>query len=143
MQRVPESNLDYNAEEGIYYYGDRPFTGVTFTEYPNGSRMSETSYENGLFHGVSRVWRRTGQLEAETSCSFGAVHGTSRTWHANSQLEEEGEYEHAALIRSRKWDEAGNLVEEYRLKESDPAHASLLHSRKARGGEAPRGGAIA
>ncbi|MGC4095080.1 MAG: hypothetical protein QM756_45610 [Polyangiaceae bacterium] len=139
MQRVPETDLRYNAEQGIYYYGDRPFTGVSFTTYPSGSPMSETHYEDGLIHGVSRVWRRTGQLEAESNYAFGAAHGKSQTWHANGQLEEEEEHEHATLLLRKKWDEAGNVVEEYELKESDPAYASLLLSRKAYGGGSPSG----
>lgn len=136
MQRVPERDLRYNDREGIYYYGDRPFTGVAFNSYPDGSPMSETRYEDGLFHGPSFVWWRSGQLEAETSYHFGGAHGRSRMWHANGQLAEEEEHEYAILVRSKKWDSAGNLIEEHELQESDPGYASLLLSRKAYG-EAP------
>lgn len=80
MLRVSERDLRYNDEEGIYYYGDRPFTGVAFNTYPNGSPMSETPYEDGLFHGTSRGWWESGKPETEASYAFGGAHGTSRKW---------------------------------------------------------------
>lgn len=139
MLRVPERDLRYNDEEGIFYYGDRPFTGTAFNTYADGSPMSESQYEDGLFHGTARGWWESGQLEAEGSFVFGGLHGKARKWHANGQLSEEEEYEHATLIRSKKWDEAGNLIKDYELKESDPGYKSLLIARKAYGGENPGG----
>ncbi|MGC4095079.1 MAG: hypothetical protein QM756_45605 [Polyangiaceae bacterium] len=139
MLRVPENDLDYDAKRAIYFYGGRPFTGVAISTYPNGAPMAETQYEDGLFHGASRGWWESGKLEAEGNYHFGGAHGQARKWHANGQLAEEEEYEYATLLLRKKWDEAGNLVEEYELKESDPAHASLLLSRKAYGGGSPSG----
>ncbi|MFZ5893278.1 MAG: toxin-antitoxin system YwqK family antitoxin [Myxococcota bacterium] len=140
MQRVPEPDLKYNAEQGIYYYGDRPFTGVAFTTHPSGSLMGETQYEDGLFHGISRGWSRSGKLESEGNYHFGGAHGTLREWHANGQLVEEAEYEYATVVRRKKWDEAGNVIEAYELKESDPAYKSLLLSRRVYGGQGEKGG---
>lgn len=134
MQRVSERALRYNDKEGLYYYDGSPFTGVAFTTYPNGSPMSEAEYKDGLFNGVSRGWWESGKLEAESNYAFGALHGISRMWHASGQLAEEEEHEHAILVRSKKWDEAGKLVEEFELKESDPGYQALLQSRKAYGG---------
>jgi antitoxin component YwqK of YwqJK toxin-antitoxin module len=139
MLRVPERDLRYNDEEGIYYYGDRPFTGVAFRTYPSGSPMTETQYEDGLFHGISRGFWESGKPETETSYAFGGQHGKSRSWYANGQLAEEDEAECAIIVRRKKWDEAGNLVEEWELKESDPNYEVLLHCRKAYAGEAPSG----
>lgn len=130
MLRVSERDLRYDAQEGIYYHGDRPFTGVAHTTYPNGSPMSETEYRDGLFSGTSRGWWESGAPETEASYAFGALHGKSRTWHANGQLATEEDHEHGILVRSRQWDEAGALVEAYELQESDPAYQALLQARR-------------
>lgn len=136
MQRVSERDLRYDAREGVYYYGEHPFTGVAYTTYPGGSLMSETEYRDGLFSGVSRGWWESGSPETEASYSLGAAHGRSRSWHKNGRLADEEDHEHGILVRSKKWDEAGNLIEEYELKESDPDYQSLLLSRKAYGSQA-------
>lgn len=134
MQRVSERDLQYDAEEGVYYYGGRPFTGVANTEYPTGSPMSETEYCDGLLSGTSRGWWESGVPEAESSYSLGALHGRSRSWHANGQLAEDEEHEYGSRVCGKKWDAAGALVEVYELKESEPAYQSLLRSRQAYGG---------
>lgn len=133
MQRVSEREIYYDAHEGIYYYGDHPFTGIAYTTYPQGSRMSETEYRDGLLSGVSRGWWESGIPETESNYAFGALHGKSRIWHANGQLAEEEVHEHGILVRSSQWDEAGKLIEAYELKESEPAYQTLLQSRQSYG----------
>jgi antitoxin component YwqK of YwqJK toxin-antitoxin module len=139
MQRVPENKLRYDDVEGVYYLGDQPFTGVAYTQYPDGSPMSESEYRDGVFSGVSRGWSRTGSLESESHYLLGALHGKSRQWHTNGQLAEDEDHEYGILVRGKKWDEAGNLTEDFELKESDPAYKSLLRSRAAYGNQPPRG----
>jgi len=140
MLRVSERELRYDAQEGIYYHGGRPFTGIAYTTYPNGSPMGETQYHDGVFSGLSRGWWESGRPETETNYAEGALHGRSRSWHANGQLAKEEHGEYGIVIHSKEWDEAGKLVAEYELEESDPAYQSLLRSRKqAEGGEGPAG----
>lgn len=131
MQRVPERDLRYDPEEAVYYYGDHPFTGIAYTTYPNGGPMSEAEYRDGVFFGVSRGWWESGKPETEANYAFGALHGPSRSWHANGQLAEDELHEHGILIRSKRWDEQGSLIEEYQLDESDPSYEALLRSRAA------------
>lgn len=132
MQRVPERDLRYDAREALYYHGDRPFTGIAYTTYPDGAPMSETQYRDGLLSGTSRGWWESGSLETEASYSSGVLHGDSRTWYANGQLASEEVHERGILVHADKWDEAGRLVEQFELKERDPAYRSLLRSRQAR-----------
>lgn len=135
MPRVPERDLRYDAREAVYRHGGRPFTGVAYTTYSDGTPMSETEHRDGLFFGVSRGWWESGKPETEANYAFGVLHGPSRSWYANGQLAEEELHEHGILVRSKKWDEQGNLVEEYELDESDPAYEALLRSREAYDGK--------
>lgn len=122
MQRVPERDLRYDAREALYYHGDHPFTGIAYTTYPDGAPMSETSYRDGLFSGPSRGWWESGSVETEANYAFGVLHGESRAWHESGRLAAVEVHERGMLIRSHKWDEAGELVEEYAREEPPVAH---------------------
>jgi hypothetical protein len=56
------------------------------------------------------------------------------------KLVEEEKYEDATVVRRKEWDEAGNFIEAYELKESDPASKALLLSRSVYGGQGEKGG---
>jgi antitoxin component YwqK of YwqJK toxin-antitoxin module len=53
------------------------------------------------------------------------LHGSSREWYQNGQLKREAEYELSILVKDKKWDEGGKLVEEFVLTENDPLFKTL------------------
>src|SRR5262245_47083634 len=119
MKRVPEGSLEYPGN-GCYYLDDKPFTGVGFALHPDGWLQVETEYKDGLKWGTQREWFAADKLLTEAELKSGVVHGKQRFWHRNGKLAEEGEYEFGVPLRRKKWDEDGNLVEDFELKETDP-----------------------
>ena len=137
MKRVPASKVSF-SEDGFYYCDGEPFTGVTYTEYPGGAPRSESEYREGLGSGKSRSWYKDGTLYAETEMFRDVQHGVAREWSKSGQLVSEVTAEYGITIRERTWDEQGNLLKDYQLKEGDPAHARLLEFRKLYGAESPK-----
>lgn len=118
MKRVPQDLLDYPGD-GYYYLDDTPFTGVAFSLFEDGSLKSDTEYRQGLKWGLERHWFRPGNLEYEAEMQRGVLYGKKRSWNSDGKINEEGDYEHGITLRRRKWDEDGNLVENFELKQTD------------------------
>src|SRR5215467_12546606 len=128
MKPVPQDSLDYPGD-GYYYLDDEPFTGVAVSLYKDGSVKSEIEYKQGLKWGLERHWFASSKLEAETEMQRGVVHGKERVWYADGQLKEEGEYEHGVTLKRKEWNEKGELVDDYELKETDPDYSLLQRLR--------------
>jgi antitoxin component YwqK of YwqJK toxin-antitoxin module len=128
MERVLNDSLVY--DEGTMLHGGVPFTGIGYTLDANGAVNSEIEYRNGLEWGLSRTWYLPGKLFQESTLFMGTRHGTKREWYPNGQLKEEGDYELGFAVRKKTWDEAGNLLESYELKETDPKYRRLQHFRE-------------
>ena len=130
MKRAPLDSLDYPGD-GYYYLGGNPFTGVAFTVHEDdGWLESETEYKQGLKWGLARRWSAPGQLESEAELQRGAAHGKERVWHPNGNLKEEGDYEFGITLSRKQWDEDGNLVEDFELKEADSNYGLLQTFRE-------------
>lgn len=128
MKRVPASSLVY--DDGQYYLDGKPFTGVAYILEDNADWVQgEIEIKDGLESGVKREWWKPGKLMSEATWRGGALHGKLRSWHSNGQLDEEGEYEFGIPIWERTWDEDGELLEEYQLKEGEPNYAYLQKMR--------------
>jgi antitoxin component YwqK of YwqJK toxin-antitoxin module len=140
MKRVPHDSLDYPGD-GYYYLDDEPFTGLGVSHYEDGSLKSEIEFKDGLKSGLERHWFASGKLHSEAEMRRSVVHGKERVWYSSGQLKEEGDYEHGVTLRRKEWDEDGDLVEEYELKETDSDYSLLLQLRdidKRRSGAARR-----
>ncbi len=134
VRRVLGSSLHYDERYGLYTLDGEPFTGVSYSVWPNGRLDSESELRDGLNWGVSRSWYSTGQPLGEATMRAGVLHGRSREWHTNGQFAEDGEYEYGIALWERKWDEAGALVEEYTLTEADRNFELLRSFRRTYGG---------
>jgi antitoxin component YwqK of YwqJK toxin-antitoxin module len=137
MKRVPEDSLDYTGD-GFYYLDERPFTGVGYSVSEDGWLETETEYRDGLEWGLRRQWYAPNKLLAEAELSRGVKHGKERLWHRNGKLKEEGDYELGTTLKRKKWDENGNLEEDFELKETDSNFKLLQQFReieKRRSGE--------
>ncbi len=124
MKRVSEGDLEY--VNGHYFLEDEPFTGVAVAEHPDGWLELEIEYRYGLKWGMQREWGAPDQLFTEAELQSGVVHGRKRVWHENGKLAEEGEYEFGVTLRSKKWDEDGNLEEDFELKEEPNSNFDFL-----------------
>jgi len=140
MKRVPQDSLDYPGD-GYYYLDNEPFTGVAFSLYEDGSLEAATEYKHGLGWGLAREWFGPNKLQSEAELQRGVVHGKERIWYPDGRLREEGDYEHGITLKRKKWDEDGNLVEDFELKETDSNFTLLRQLReieRKRGGENSR-----
>ncbi len=129
MKRVPEDVLDYPGD-GYYYLDDEAFTGVAFSLHEDGWLKSETEYKHGLKWGLERHWFGPGNLEYEAELQQGVLQGRKRVWHRNGKLKQEGNYEHGIELKSKTWDEGGNLVEDFELKVTDSNFTLLRQFRE-------------
>jgi antitoxin component YwqK of YwqJK toxin-antitoxin module len=50
----------------------------------------------------------------------GLLHGQRRSWHESGGVASEELFEHGVRLWGKEWDEAGNLIEDFGLQESDP-----------------------
>jgi antitoxin component YwqK of YwqJK toxin-antitoxin module len=135
VKRVPDAELsaDDDSNDGVYYYDDEPFMGVSFSEYPNGGLCLEMEWRHGVLWGTYRRYAPNGQITEEGEYRAGFREGMWREWHPNGTLASETECEFSAVLTRRRWDASGELVEDYQLHEGDPAYASLQMYRQAYG----------
>lgn len=130
MRRVLTRELTYGRDD-LFYHEDQPFTGMGYDLAPEGWVRSEREYRDGSPDGMSRCWYAPGRLEAETMYGGGLFHGLRRTWHENELIASEGWFEHGVCLRRKKWNEDGNITEDFQLQESDPLFKILLVQRQA------------
>jgi antitoxin component YwqK of YwqJK toxin-antitoxin module len=128
-KRVPADSLSYPGD-GRQYLDDEPFTGVAYYLDDQGQLVGEIEYRNGLEWGLKREWYAPDEPYYEGNFFMGVLHGRKREWHDNGQLAEDGDYEYGFALRRKKWDEDGDLEEEYELKESDSDYTRLEKFRE-------------
>src|SRR5436190_22901311 len=110
VNRVPEDELDFD-ENQIFYHAGRLFTGVAFSEEPNGG-LSEFTYRDGLLHGPTREWYGNGQLKLEVHYIENTCHGISREFDADGNLLVETVHEYAVPVAVRRYGPDGEVVDE-------------------------------
>jgi hypothetical protein len=134
VRRVLGSALHHDAGLAHFALDGVPFTGVSYSVWPNGQPDAESELQDGVNWGFSRSWYSTGQPLGVATMRAGVLHGRSQEWHPNCQLKAEGEYEYGITIWVREWSADGTLTKEYRLTTADRAYRSLMSRRRAYGG---------
>ncbi len=139
MKRVRPNELDY-ADDGLYYDGDVPFTGVIYyTRDPGGWLEAEEEYRDGLAWGRRQAWFRSGGPREEASCAWGVYHGRVRKWHENGHLASDATYAYGIRVEEMRWDETGKLLEDYHIPEEEKPRIEMYRrSFEDEGG--PQGG---
>ena len=125
MNRVACELLEPSADHLLMEYDGIPFTGVAVEYAPNRAVLAEVPYVNGQRSGCATEWTESGQILREQHFAFNSLHGKSREWFENGALRSEGDYEIAICKNKKEWDEMGNIVNEFHLKESDPQFKTL------------------
>jgi antitoxin component YwqK of YwqJK toxin-antitoxin module len=137
MKRVPANKVRFE-DDGLYYCDGEPFTGVKFTEFPDGSLRSESEYRDGLRWGKSREWHKNGTLVSEAEFFRDVLHGVAREWSPAGRPESEIVCEYGITLHEREWDDEGNLVKEHKIQEGSRDHQRLLSLKKAYDAESVR-----
>ena len=105
MTRIPFERLDFCPDGERLLLDGVPFTGVAIHEASGGPFRGEEEYQDGVQHGVARVWwLPTGKLNHEQEWVRGQPHGTSRGWFPDGRLRSEEVYEGGVCVRRRTWD---------------------------------------
>jgi hypothetical protein len=92
--------LDYRS--GVFYSGDRPFTGVATVTHPDGKPAKEIQFRNGRFHGVVKEWAENGTLIVETHFDNGQRHGKNTYWFPDGRLQKEQLYQYDKVVKEKK-----------------------------------------
>ena len=121
--RIPFDQLNYN-DDGLYVLVDFPYTGVAYREESDILRY-EQEYRNGLPWGKGLTWWDSGKLRLTMSYYEGALHGTKTESDETGELLKEEVYEFGVILVRRKRIESGGLVDEFRLRRSDPGFKTL------------------
>jgi antitoxin component YwqK of YwqJK toxin-antitoxin module len=129
MKRVPDESLTY-SNGGMYLDGE-PFTGIAYFLDDEGRLEAEVTYRAGSEVGLKRGWFENGQPSYEVFMFNGVFHGKKREWHRNGQLAEDSDYELGFELRHKRWDEEGELIEEFELDKDDPGYKRLEKFREA------------
>jgi antitoxin component YwqK of YwqJK toxin-antitoxin module len=133
MQRVNFDDLLLDYYEDIYLYKDEPFTGIAYyiePDYPEGQIQGETEFISGNKEGLEREWYPDGQIKEETYFLPDDVF--SKEWNEDGKLVLE-EHSWGGTVGSRKrWDDEGNLIEDYEISPEDSSykHVEFLRNRK-------------
>ena len=131
MQRVPDTEIEYE-DDGFYYYNGERFTGVEyFLNDDEGWLEAETEYADGLPSGMKREWAGPDkELLYEGQFRGGVLHGRKRRWTDDGTLVEDGEYEYGIPLWEKMWDEDGKLIHDYTLTEADVNYIELVRFRQ-------------
>ena len=109
-----EVPLDALKQDGNFFYAykeDKPFTGIGFSEFPNGQKDTVTTFKGGKPNGLSEVWWENGNLKYSLNFQNGLLHGTNKAWHQNGQKLSEG-----STVGGKKggswefWDDNGTKI---------------------------------
>lgn len=68
---------------GVLFYEQKPFSGVTTETYTNGQLQAKTEYAEGEQHGTSLLWYENGQLLWQREYRNGKKHGAHQGWWPN------------------------------------------------------------
>lgn len=120
MLRINLNNLDEDYTEGgtvLLVLDGKPFTGIAYEMSSQDTLWSEQCYEEGILSGLSRDWYLNGQLRSQTDYRWNRVHGHDREWFENGQLKSDAIVELGIAIRKQEWDEEGNLIKDYHIKD--------------------------
>ena len=133
MLKINDDDLEYNPETGLYHYQDTPFTGQAVEYFPDNTLSYEATFKNGLKDSIQKRWYPSGILDAVYHSLKGGGHGTNQEWYESGKIRKEEIIEFGVIIQTTEWDERGNVIEKYVLRESDPVHR-ILHVRRQKWG---------
>jgi antitoxin component YwqK of YwqJK toxin-antitoxin module len=109
--------------DGLAYDGParRPFSGVVFEKFSNGTRQTAIEMRAGKVNGWSRGWFENGQLEVEEFFVDGVSQHTRRRWFENGQKRSETQIKDGQLSGSYvEWHDNGQKAVEMTLINGKP-----------------------
>jgi antitoxin component YwqK of YwqJK toxin-antitoxin module len=111
------SQYSYSA----YRYEGESFTGIEYRVDKEGRIIEEQSYFEGMRWGFSRSWRDNHTLRDEYCWKYDGTNGNGRKFYLDGRLKEQSFREGSILIRRKRWNKDGELIEDFNL-ENEPEH---------------------
>jgi antitoxin component YwqK of YwqJK toxin-antitoxin module len=112
------SSSESTSGEGglVYRQGlEDPFTGRIIDRFDDGGVMMDSSYLNGLPHGIQIRYFESGNPALEATFDNGRLSGIKSRWWGNGLIREEEYWSEGNYRGRRLWDEAGRLIREEML----------------------------
>ncbi len=119
MNRVKYDNLSYE-DSRVYTYEGKLFSGVAYEGFADGAIASEVNIIQGKEHGLTKAFYPSGTVKYQATYVRGVRHGVESTWYRDGVLKEENTLHKGYLMKSKKWSDSGELLEEYIRPEDDP-----------------------
>jgi hypothetical protein len=111
---VNASTMDLNPEGLFCLKGsDIPYTGKTFSLWPNGNIEAEGNMKNGRPDGLVSMWYETGEKAGEGAYKDNKRDGILIEWHKNGNKKMEQNFDAGNLLSDKFWDKEGNEVDSY------------------------------
>ena len=92
--------------------GGIPITGLIYERNINGTLAYYSFYENGIPHGVTVEFYKSGNGRAHKYMENGTITGRSISWFDNGEIKSIGEYKYGFIIQYKEWDDNGMLLKE-------------------------------
>ena len=109
------------------------FFGIAYEhDEKSGILIGLAGYFFGAAHGASRDWHANGKLATEIYHKTGSRHGPWREWYETGAPKVHSYWECDLCLWKTRWDEHGNLVEDYRLA-SESKYARKIEERLREG----------
>lgn len=138
---ISSDSIILKANQGLFYYQNKPFTGTSISYYPNGNPATkiqflngkkeglyqkfypnkgisfEANYKNGRQNGTIKTWWKDGILRSEANKKNGVVEGLQTQWYASGAKFKEMNYVNGKEEGLQKaWRENGKIYNNYEAK---------------------------
>lgn len=113
---VDFSEVNLIPNQGLVFYKDEPFTGITSEYYPNKQLAETTHWVKGKRDGYRHKWFPSGTLSFEAFYKNGRLDQATRFWWKNGVIKSEARYKDGTLHGIQKqWYASGAIFKESRL----------------------------
>lgn len=107
-EEVSKKQLVLKSEQGLVYYGNKVFTGLSVDLYSDGSIREKIEYKNGKRNGSIARWFPSGIKSYEGNYINNKLSGTILSWWANGNLRKENNFDNGKLHGIQKqWYQSG------------------------------------
>lgn len=81
---VPSAELIQDGE--LYTHQGLPFSGIAYSNYPDGNLLRAVSYQKGLQDGLMLLWYPDGAPQMSANYRNGVLHGRFLGWYLNGGM---------------------------------------------------------
>lgn len=108
-QRVNHDGLEFDDQLALL--GSAPFTGIAYSEYPDGKLAFQGRYREGLPEGLQEEWYPNGELFQRWIAVRGNGSSESWTWYPDGIQRSYRQARDGRTLKSSAWDEMGRPID--------------------------------